>query len=194
MEKNQIKREEFDKVVLKDKENWFILVTNSKSPTTTSVVVNTLGAYPSDYKIILFGLEKGKNFKHAVLSNKDLNRLNVHFPLETFIDTENSKVKAFTKKYIAKFGSLPTIYSFKGFDTTYDTAIRLANYGNLEALYNAGNSYRIADKFKYQKVPYQGYYNKGVYIVEMKDFQLIKADEHREEAVSKKEDLKTKKK
>jgi ABC-type branched-subunit amino acid transport system substrate-binding protein len=187
MKKNQIKREEFDKVVLKDKENWFILVTNPKKPTTTSVVVNTLGAYPLDYKIILFALEKSKNFKDAVLSNKDLNRLNVHFPLETFIDTENSKVKAFTNKYIAKFGSLPTIYSFKGFDTTYDTAIRLANYNKMDTLYSAGNSYRMADKYKYQKVPYQGYYNKGVYIVEMKDFQLMKANENEEESIPEKE-------
>jgi len=187
MEKNQIKREEFDKVVLKDKENWFVLVTNSKKPTTTSVVVNTLGAYPTDFKIILFALDKGKNFKEAVLSNKDLNRLNVHFPLDTFVDVENSNIKEFTKKYINKFGSIPTTYSYKGFDNVYDTAIRLANHKNLDSIYNAGNSYRIADKYTYQKVPYQGFYNKGVFIVEMKDFHLVQANENLNEKVMEKE-------
>lgn len=181
MEKNQIKREEFDKTVLKDKENWLILVTHPKKPTTTSVVVNTLGAYPTDYKIILFTLEKGKNFIDAVLSNKDLNRLNVHFPLDTFIDTEDSSVRKFIEKYTKKFGSRPSAYSFKGFDAVYDTAIRLANYQKMDALYQAGNSYRLADKFQYQKVPYQGYYNKGVYIVEMNNFHLMIANETVEE-------------
>lgn len=176
MEKNQIKREEFDKTVLKDKNNWFVLITNLKNPTTTSVAVNTLGAYPLEYKITLFALEYGNNFKYAMLSNKDLNRLNIHYPLVTFIDTENSTIKHFTKKYVLKFGSLPTEYSFKGFDSVYDAAIRIANYSKLDNGYTAGNSYRLANEFLYKKLPYQGYYNNGVYVVEMKDFQVMNAN------------------
>ena len=176
MEKNQIKREEFDKVVLKDKDNWFVLVTNPKKIMTTSVVVNSLGAYPLDFNITLFALERGKNFIESTLSNKNLNRLKVHFPVVTFVEKANPNIIDFEQNYIAKFGSVPTEFSYKGFDTTYDTAIRIANYKKMNAVYRAGNSYRIADKFTYQKVPYQGYYNKGVYIVYMKDFQFIDAN------------------
>ena len=176
MEKNQIKREKFDKVVLKDKENWIILVTNPKKVATTSVVVNSLGAYPLDYNITLFALDRDKNFKESELSNKNLNRLKVHFPLVTFAEKSNLNIINFEKSYILKFGSLPTEFSYKGFDTTYDAVIRLASYKKTDAAFRAGNSYRIANKFMYQKVPFQGYYNKGVNIVYMKDFQFVYAN------------------
>lgn len=175
LKKNQLKREEFDKVVLKDKENRVILVTNTKKPTTTSVVVNTLGAYPTDYNITLFALEKGRNFKEAALSNKNLNRLKVHFPLVTFVEKTNPNIVNFEQKYINKFGSVPTAFTYKGFDTTYDTAIRIANFKKMDSLYRSGNSYRLADKFKYKKEFHQGYYNKGVHIVYMKNFQFVNA-------------------
>jgi LysM repeat protein len=188
MEENQIKREEFDKNVIEDIENWFILVTNPKKPTTTSVVVNSLGAYSPEYKIKLFALERGKNFIDAELANKNLNRLNVHFPVITFADKNDYTIMNFNNKYVKKFGSIPTEFSYKGFDTMYDAVIRFANYHKIDSMYNAGNSYRIADKYKYQKVPFQGYYNKGVHIVEMKDFQLIKAKPNKKSFVSLTED------
>ena len=190
MDENQIKREEFDKAVLKNKDNWFILVTDPKKTTTTSVAVNTLGAYPKEFNITLFALERGNNFTKSSLSNKNLNRLNVHFPIVTFVDKEAANIIRFNKKYFDRFGSFPTAYSYKGFDALYDASIRMANYNHLNQAYSAGNSYRLADKFKYGNSPYQGFFNKGVYIIEMKDFQLVQANPIINDRIEKKIDTK----
>ncbi len=183
MKDNQIKREDFDEKIVKDKENWVVLVTNPKQPTTTSVVVNSLGAYPKEFKITLFALERGKNFVQAELSNKNLNRLNVHFPLVTFVDNDNLKIQKFQQEYVNKFGSLPTEFSYKGFDTTYDAFVRLANAKKADKAFNLGKSHRLFDTFEYNSLPYQGYYNKGVIIVAMEDFKLNKVDSIKTEEI-----------
>ncbi len=173
MEKGQIKQEEFEKVLKKDVENWAILVTDTKKSSTTFVALNSLKIFPDEFKISLFALDKGDNFNFEKEQNYNLNRLNIHFPDVLFMDASNSKISQFNKKYKNKYGSKPSEFSYKGFDTTYDALVRLANFNTITDAFQTGNSYRLCSNFVYLPKQNSGFLNSGVHILALKNYKLV---------------------
>lgn len=166
-ENGYIDREKFNKVVdTLGRKNWVLLVGNDNI--TANDVVNNLGVIPTEKaEIQLFSLEKGKNFTN--ISNNQLERLNFTYPKAQFIDDLAESTKAFNKKYRAKYYRYPSEYAIKGFDVTYDTLLRLANYDSFNEGADAGVSKRIGSKFDYSKKLFSGQENNGVYLIQYQE-------------------------
>ncbi len=185
MEKGQIKQEKFEKVIKKNIENWAILVTNTKKSNTTFVALNNLKIFSNEFKVSLFALEKGNNFNFEKEQNYSLNKLNIHFPDVLFIDKSNSKIIQFNKKYKNKYGATPSEFSYKGFDTTYDALVRLANFENVNNAFQAGKTHRLCNNFSYIHKQNGGYLNKGVHILALKNYKLVKVNHFTAQEVEK---------
>jgi LysM repeat protein len=159
-----IKKENFEKNIKKDKENWVILVTNSKR-STTSVAVDNFGFLNKEFKVTLFALKKGDNFKDV--KNSFLNRLQLHYPSANFVDEKRANVAAFIKEFKNKYTVEPSSFIYRGFDTTYDALIRVAT--NNDAF--QGRTKRLNSIFNYDKKA-SCYSNNGIYIIKYNDYQL----------------------
>ncbi len=174
-EKGYIKREIFIEKLPEGQENWVILI--SKDPVVTRDVVNNLGSLPEEVKATFFALNKGKNFDDQEDINKALANVNFHYPTHSFVDYESDLVKRFTSKYKRRNNAMPTDYSFKGFDLTYDALLRFASYEGVDTALGAGVSERTSTKFEYHNNGFnRGYVNNGVYLVKYDGLNLVKVD------------------
>jgi len=168
MKDGYIKRTLFEKNIKKKKENWVILFSGEGA--TSSVAVDNLGVYPKEFKITLFGLKKPKNIDK--IKTHFLNRLTFHYPATSFVNEDNVAVSTFKEKYKNKNGAMPSEFSYKGYDTTYDALIRLANNYELAKAFQAGKSKRLESRYNYKLKPSQGFLNEGVFIVKYDNYHL----------------------
>ncbi|MDB4534108.1 LysM peptidoglycan-binding domain-containing protein [Vicingaceae bacterium] len=70
-----------------------------------------------DCKVTLVGVEEWMNYENIDLEY--FQRLNVHFCATKFIDYNDSITSVFAKKYVNKFETYPSKYTFLGFDIGY---------------------------------------------------------------------------
>ena len=172
MEDGYIKREKFIENISNKKENWVILVSNDKA--TTSIAVDNLGVFTKEFKITLFGFNKGKNFKN--IKNTFLNRLNFHYPTNEFIERNNSKVLTFKNNYKSKYGNDPSNFSFKGYDATYDALLRIATYQNIDDAFQEGKTKGLSCDFNYKTTMFSSPVNDYIFIVKYKEFEIVKVE------------------
>ncbi len=176
MKDGYIERELFEKNIVNNKNNWVLLA--SVKPSTTSIAVNNLAVFSSDYRIKLFSLKKPKNLElsseNFLLKNKYLNKLKFQYPELNFVDYNDESIIDFNMKYNKKFGNIPSKYSYKGFDATYDALIRIANFNDIQEAFKAGKSYRTITKFDYKPVYSNDFVNKGVYFVRYNNYNIEK--------------------
>lgn len=168
MKDGYIKRELFEDNTSSKKENWVILASSHNN--TTSIAVDNLAVFPNNYNITLFSLMKPNNINK--LNSKYLNKLNFQYPEVNFNDKENSQIKIFNNKYKSKYKALPSDLSYKGFDSTYDALIRLANFKNINDAYNSGKSYRLISKFDYKQNISKSFSNTGIFLVKYNNYSL----------------------
>lgn len=171
-----IKHQYFVENIDEEKENWVILASNKE--VTSSITVGNLAVFSDKFKIKLFSLVKPTNIDHNIKSGykilyKDLNKLNFQYPTISFIDEENPKVSLFNKTYRAQYGSVPTLFSYKGFDTTYDMLIRLASCDVNSNSFLLGKSYRMSSQFDYS-MDELTIVNKGVFFVRYHNYKVEK--------------------
>ncbi|MCF6297736.1 MAG: LysM peptidoglycan-binding domain-containing protein [Flavobacteriaceae bacterium] len=164
--KGYIRSNLFKSSIVKNKENWFLLL--SSNGNTAADVVNNLGVLPEENKITLFAFEKGKNFDKV--NNSFLAKANFHYPTFHFDDEESSKLKYFYKKYRKIYKGYPSKYAVTGFDVTYDILMRLANDTNLV---NQGLSQRLATRYNFiENTTSGGIVNQGVFIIKYDGLKL----------------------
>ena len=161
-EKGYIKKEKFTKAIDSLGKNWVVLL--GEDNITTNDVVNNLGVIPTKTEIRLFSFDKGSNFKN--ISNNQLSRLGFTYPQENFKDNASDTAIKFAKKYKRKYYIRPSIHAIKGFDVTYDTLLRMADYDSFNEGSKAGISERIGTKFEYDKKLFGSTVNKGVFLIQ----------------------------
>ena len=172
--KGYIKRELFLENVLKDKDNFIVLVSNYAI--VTNDVVQNLGALPKETKATLFGFNKGSNFKNV--SNNDLAHVNFHYAASSYVDKEDDAVQQFISTYKKKNYSEPSEYAFRGFDVTYDILLRLATHQDVTKALNAGYSKGASSKFQYSNNGAgKGFTNQGVYLMKYDGLNIVKVEE-----------------
>lgn len=119
---------------------------------------------PEDTVIKIFASNKSNKFDRV--DNNKLAKLGFTFTSDVLIDENSPAVKIFNKQYLEKNKALPSYYATKGFDITYDTAIRLAAGNGLKSTFRDGTSYRIESKFDYSRMLFTTSYNNGVFIMQ----------------------------
>ncbi len=150
--------------------NWVFIISDDKI--TTAATVNNLKTYVEDVDIRLFALNKGKNFDN--INNSFLGKLNFVFPTSEFMNINDVNVKRFYEKYKAKNYALPTKYSIRGFDVTYDALIRISSSESLEDGFKSGKSLRISCVFDYDKKLFGSFENIGIFLIQYtKDLDTI---------------------
>jgi LysM repeat protein len=165
MKKGDVKDENYEKNILKNKENWVVLVSDSIS----SVVVNDLGVLPEDFKITLFALKKETDFDRR--NNLFLNRLQLHYPSTNFIDKKDVKVNLFIEKFKATYKVAPSKFVFKGYDTTYDALLRVATLQE----FDLGKTQQLFSKYNYNNTKHFKC-NEGIFIVKYSAFEKVEVD------------------
>ncbi len=119
---------------------------------------------PEDTVIKIFASNKSNKFDRV--DNAKLAKLGFTFTSDVLIDEKSPAVQIFNKQFLKKNNALPSYYATKGFDITYDTAIRLAAGNGLKSSFREGTSYRIESKFDYSRMLFTTSYNNGVFIME----------------------------
>ena len=171
-EHGYISKEKFVKVIdTVQKKNWVVLVSDNRIVTTD--VVNNLGVMPYEKRaIIMFGFNKGSNFKNV--SNDRLARLQYTFPEAEFKDVATAGALNFNRMYKEHYYVRPSDFAIRGFDTMYDTLIRLSNAATFDEGATQGVSERIYTKFNYEKHLLGSTENVGVFLLQyQKNLELI---------------------
>jgi hypothetical protein len=169
------KPELFREKIVKEKDNILILITDD--PVVTKDVVQNLGVLPKDIKATFYAMNKGTNFKDV--NNNYLAHVNFHFPVSSYIDSEDEDVKKFVRTYKYKNKAEPSDYSFKGFDVTYDAFLRFASYKDIASALKSGYSKRFATKYEYEGNGYgKGFINQGVYILKYDGLNIVKVEDY----------------
>ncbi len=157
--KGYITSERLKEGLVPEEEVWYVLVT--KNEVLTADVVQNIGVLPEDINLTLFAFDMGKVYEK--IDNRKLARIKFHYPSYSFQNYESKAFQQFSKNYLQKYNGLPSEYSIKGFDLTYDMLVRLSE-ASVE-LKDQGYSERIWNKFNYADNPSGGLENHGIYIL-----------------------------
>ncbi len=164
----------------KDTVNYVVI------PVSNEVFVNGALNYLSalqslGYPIVVFGMPTWEQFR-----NFDLQwfiNLKIHYPSAYYLDKNNPAVISFREKYINVFHSLPTYYSYLGYDITMFFAHALKQYGKTFQYCLSPFSIEPSNKGIYMNFEFEkdsltsGYENNAVFILYYdENLQLKKSD------------------
>jgi len=165
--KGYIKPDVFKKSIVKEQENWVVLIGNRD--VFVADIMNNLGVLGQDHKVTLFAFNKSKAYDK--IDNNYLTRVNFHYPSTTFFDEESESFQNFVSAYKRNYSVYPSEFALDGFDVTYDILMRLASHTDL---IGQGVSQRLSTKYNYIENTSKGVLNKGIFIVKYQDLTLKK--------------------
>ncbi|MBW1297598.1 amino acid ABC transporter substrate-binding protein [Aquimarina litoralis] len=169
-EGNYVYEVHLKKVLAKNKPNWVFL--ESDDVAMISNVTTLLNAKVESHQITLFTTNKEKAFDDDSVKNEYLSNLHLHYPSidKEFDNYDEETMTPFVARYKKEYGTIPSKYTVRGFDITYDILMRL---GSADDLYHSatfeGTTEYVENKFNYAKKLLGGYYNKASYIIKFDD-------------------------
>ena len=99
-----------------------------------------------------------------------LNKLNVLFFSDYFVNTENDKTLVFISDFIERYGTPPDLkrFSFQGYDITkYFVELMFNDFEMSRVQYEP-----LVMKFDFQKTDNGGYENHGMFLLQLKDYKI----------------------
>ncbi|WP_369048846.1 LysM peptidoglycan-binding domain-containing protein [Tenacibaculum sp. UWU-22] len=171
-ENGYIKKERFTDIMKPNSHNWLIII--SDDTVIVANALNSMVSLPENATVKVFTPEKSEAYDK--IDNNMLASIGLTYVSSEYTDENTYSTKAFNRKYKAKNNALPSSYATKGFDVTYDVLARLVSSDNdLKETFNKGFSYRLANKFDYDKSLFGTTKNNGVFIVKYnKDLSLVR--------------------
>jgi LysM repeat protein/ABC-type branched-subunit amino acid transport system substrate-binding protein len=111
-----------------------------------------------------------------VLDPNNLDTIHLHFPTNDYVDYSNHAISWFIQKYRNAYYAEPSIYTYQGFDIAYFYGTMLKKYGTALQDNLPLEKYKgIHTSFDFYKPdPAGGYENKAIYMLEYKNFNLVK--------------------
>ncbi|MBR4536332.1 MAG: ABC transporter substrate-binding protein [Bacteroidales bacterium] len=103
-----------------------------------------------------------------------LNKLNVHFFSDYFVDEEKDSTLVFISNFVERYDTPPDLkrFSFQGYDITkYFVELMLHDFDTSKVRFSP-----IAMKFNFQKTENGGYENHGMFLLQLKDYKVQVAD------------------
>jgi len=156
-----IKKERFTDKMKPKSHSWIIMTSNDNA--VVADALNSMIVLPEDVTAQVFSINRNKAYEN--IDNNKLARIGFTYVTNNFSDETASATRAFNKKYKKRNHSIPSEYSVKGFDVTYDILIRLASGDKLSDTFKNGASLRLESKFDYDKKVFGSTTNKGLFIV-----------------------------
>ncbi len=117
--------------------------------------------------ITIMGLPTWENFESIDFSA--LKNLNILYFTSSYFDITNGQVLAFRKKFLSKYNTEPLPSAFAGFDLVNYFAKQMAGEKNASQISVSLAPYQFAND-----VPDNGFENKSIHILQVKDYSLIK--------------------
>lgn len=164
--------ETLTKLLSPDKINVLVIPSNSQAYVTD--MLRTLNTLLDKYQIVIFGMQSWSGY--ANLDYDYLNKLQLHYVVNSFVDYENPGTLNFVKNYRILSSSEPGTGAFLGYDAGlyYLNALQTfgLNFGKkLSALKWTGT--QSGFDF-YKTAPESGYENRAINLVKIQDFKLVK--------------------
>ncbi|MCB0793855.1 MAG: LysM peptidoglycan-binding domain-containing protein [Flavobacteriales bacterium] len=155
----------------KDRTN--VLVVPSEHIEYVTSLVTKLASLTDQYTIKVFGLQAWEEMTH--LEVLDLNKLNLHVPVPTFIDFQDPRVVAFVRRYRERFHADPGDFAFLGFDATFFYGKGLLEFGTgFPAHFEQVVTDPLHMRFRMQRMGMEnGYVNDSAIIVEYRDLKRV---------------------
>ncbi len=103
-----------------------------------------------------------------------LNKLNVHFFSDYFVNEEDDATLVFISNFIERFNTPPDLnrFSFQGYDITkYFIELMFNDFDASRVQYNP-----VGMKFNFQKIENGGFENHGMFLLQLKDYKIQLAD------------------
>ncbi|GEM_PF-1996679 len=162
--------EQLDANILSETKHNYIIIP-SKNEVFVDGALNQLNSIKSikAYKISVIGLPNWTNFKNFDL--KWYINLKIYYPSFFFLDKDNPAVKQFITKYMQTFNTLPSYYSYLGYDITNYFAHALKQYGRtfqfcLSPYDMEPNPRGIYLNFNFRRLDqYSGFENNAVFMI-----------------------------
>lgn len=131
--------------------------------------------YTKNDSLCLYGMHSWES--NDVVDPNNLDTLHLHYPSNEYINYSDSSVMAFNRKYRNAYYAEPGYYAYQGFDIAYFYGSLLKKYGTALQYNLPGQQCRgIQTAFSFYKPDSAGgFENKGIYILEYKNYTLIKA-------------------
>ena len=164
-EKNNIKKRlnaSVHQVVFPFFQQSTTVIANMRSLAVESDFPNTLFVVPEDWLAI------------DALEVDYLDKLNVHFFSDYFVNEENDNALFFISNFIERYNTPPDLkrFSFQGYDITkYFVELMLHDFDASQVQFAP-----VAMKFDFKKTENGGYENHGVFLLQLKDYKVQVAD------------------
>lgn len=154
-----------------------IVVVFSKDESYVSRLVLYLEKKNSKQRVVtLFGQNEWQDFENIEVEY--FQNLNLHIPLDLFVDYNRSEVKDFLLKFRDKYDAEPGKFAYLGYDVTSYYMQMLQKYGNNfftnpAAIHATG----LQSNFDFKKVNEQGgLENQCTFILNYNDYRLVKVN------------------
>ena len=130
--------------------------------------------YTKDDSLCVYGMHNWEGID--VLDPDNLDTLHLHFPSNEYIDYNSPAVVSFIKKYRNTYFAEPGYFAYEGFDLAYFYCNMLKKYGTAIQYNLIGEQYSgLQTTFDFYKPDAKGgLENKGIYILEYKNYTLLK--------------------
>ena len=160
-ENGYIDSEKFTELLLPNEKNYVVMTADDN--VIVASAINGLISLPEFVSVRVFTFDKVSAFNKV--DNFKLAQLEFTYVSDEFSNENSEKMSVFNQKYFDRNHTLPSAYSSKGFDITYDILIRLASGKSLKSTFDEGFSYRLESKFNYTDKVFKITENKGLFIV-----------------------------
>ena len=131
-----------------------------------------------DSKFVVIGMDNWVKFDQIDFEYQ--NKLNLHFPSPSYTNYNNDEEVEIVKKFRKAYSYDPSEFAFQGFDVTFYS---------LGGLYLAGKNFMffhknlniptVKNNFVFEQVSEGcGFENQHVYILRIKDFEMVDAQKH----------------
>ena len=106
------------------------------------------------------------------LEGSYLNTVSLTYPTDYFVVNKSDEVKKFNSDFREKYNYFPSMFSYRGFDITYEMLLSLGRSSNLEIGILHESRRGIQGKFEFVRKPFGGYFNRGIFMVRYDDWNL----------------------
>jgi len=167
-EEDLVDREEVFKLLEPNKDNVVIIDSNSNILATD--VITALNNVSDSLYIKTYLMADPKILKQV--EGSYLNNVSLAYPSDYFVLNDSEVVKKFNADFREKYSYFPGMFSYRGFDITYEILLSLGSNSNLELGLQHEQRRGIQGKFEFVRKPFGGYFNNGIFMVKYNDWKL----------------------
>lgn len=165
---NLVDRESVFKLLHPNKDN--VVVIDSDSNILATDVITAMNQVADSLPNRAFLISNPKILKQV--EGSYLNRVALSYPTDFFVLKNSDKVKKFNANFRKEYNYFPSMFSYRGFDITYEILLSLGRSSNSEIGILHDSRRGIQGKFEFVSKPFGGYFNRGVFMIQYKDWKL----------------------